>query len=260
MISSDNEESSTMKDTLEQLGFTAYEADLYLCLLENGALSAYDLAERTGLYRQACYDALNRMREKGVVTQRRDGRRQLFAAASPEILLEQVREQESSLLAAMPGLLARQLTSQDKVSVEVFQGASVLNIAARDIIATLKRCGGENCATSSDEGLYLKLFGQNGRRVMEFYDREMHKHRFKERLIIKAGVCGLMPSTMSTYRCVPEKFFNPHPVQTYGDTVQIVLLGKPNSLIIIRSKDIADSFRKQFEMMWAMAKPLSAKR
>jgi len=39
-----------------------------------------------------------------------------------------------------------------------------------------------------------------------------------------------------------------------GDEVQIIMWGNPNYLIIIKNKNISDSFRKQFELMWKIAK------
>ncbi|MEK6839646.1 MAG: hypothetical protein AABX72_01785, partial [Nanoarchaeota archaeon] len=54
----------------------------------------------------------------------------------------------------------------------------------------------------------------------------------------------------SAYRTVPARFFNKNPTQIYGNTVQILLWGHPDYLIIIRNKEIADSYRRQFELMW----------
>jgi len=52
------------KEVLKQIGLTDYESELYLMLLQYGSLSAYELAEKTGMYRQVTYDTLNRLAEK----------------------------------------------------------------------------------------------------------------------------------------------------------------------------------------------------
>lgn len=39
------------KDILKQIGLTDYEVEIYLALLASGQISAYELAEKAGLYR-----------------------------------------------------------------------------------------------------------------------------------------------------------------------------------------------------------------
>jgi len=57
------------KEILKQIGLSEYESELYLALLQYGSLSAYELAEKTGMYRQATYDALNRLVERDMLIQ-----------------------------------------------------------------------------------------------------------------------------------------------------------------------------------------------
>jgi len=40
----------------------------------------------------------------------------------------------------------------------------------------------------------------------------------------------------------------------YGNKVAIFLWGNPNHLILIESKEAANSYRKQFELLWKLAK------
>jgi len=42
-------------------------------------------------------------------------------------------------------------------------------------------------------------------------------------------------------------------MQIYEDNVQTIMWGKPDYLIIIRNKNVADSYRKQFEFLWKTA-------
>ena len=65
---------------------------------------------------------------------------------------------------------------------------------------------------------------------------------------------GIFKSGTSTYKKIPSKFFNENPVQIYGNNVQLIILGNPHHLIIIRNKAVAKSHRKQFELMWQIAK------
>jgi len=73
-------------------------------------------------------------------------------------------------------------------------------------------------------------------------------------VILKEGSYGLFQKGTSKYKKVPKKYYNPNPTQIYNDNVQIIIWGNPDYLIIIRNKNVADSYRKQFELMWKISK------
>lgn len=81
----------------------------------------------------------------------------------------------------------------------------------------------------------------------------MIKFKIKERVVIKQGDNGIFQRGTSTYRKIPKKYFNPNPVQIYGDNVQTIVWGNPDYLIIIRNKEVSDSYRKQFDLLWKTA-------
>lgn len=245
-----------MKEVLESHGFSPYEAQIYLCLLENGPLTAYGVAEKTGLYRQVTYDSLNRLAEQARVTVLRQERRQLFQAADPAILLDEARQKQEEFEKILPAMAAMRKASASPVEVEVFRGKHVLKLAFKDIVRTLRQHGGESCCTAVDERHYSAYDSI----ALSIFEREMLRFGLKERVIIKEGAPRLMPSETTEYRTVPERYFNSHPVQIYGDTVQINLSGTPMHMILIRNQSIADSFKKQFELMWSVAKPIAKDR
>jgi sugar-specific transcriptional regulator TrmB len=239
------------KDILKEIGLTDYEIKIYLALLENGQLSAYQLAEKTGLYRQVIYDTLNRLVEKGYVNSVKEEKSQLYSALDPKLILEYLYEKTEGFKQILPDLNKIQNKSSDKVKVETYRGKNVLRIAFRDIINALKQKGGENLCTAVDE----EFVASSQETIVDQYERDMLRFNIKERIVIKEGVRGRFKKGTSKYKRIPQKFFNPNPTQIYGDNVQIVLMGNPSHLIIIRSKEVAESYRKQFEFLWKQAKP-----
>lgn len=237
------------KEILQQLGFTEYEATIYLMLLQHGQISAYQLAEKTGMYRQATYDALNRMIEKGYVSSVKEGKAQLFQAVSPELILDYLQEKTESLKQILPDLISLKKQSSLPLVVETYKGKNVVRIALKDIINHLKK-GGEVLCTAVDEFLPLAQH----KTIIEQYERDLLQYKIKERVLIKENAKGLFKKGTSQYKTIPQKYFNYNPMQIYGDNVQILLWGNPDNLIIIRSKTAAESYRKQFEFIWNYAK------
>ncbi len=238
------------KGVLKDIGLTEYEAEVYLALLTHGQMSAYELAEKAGLYRQVVYDTLKRLEEKGFVSSVIEGKAKLFRASNPELILEFLNEKTGNYKQILPQLMRVNEASKQPLSVETYKGKNVIRIALRDIINTLKKKGGEVLCTAVDESVPFAKY----KTINEQYERDMLNYGIKERVIIKQGTRGLFQKGNSTYRKVPEKFYNQNPVQIYGNNVQIVVWGNPDYLIIIRNKGVADSYRKQFELMWSLAK------
>ena len=238
------------KDILKQTGLTDYEAEVYLSLLTNGQMSAYELAEKAGLYRQVTYDTLKRLTEKGFVSSVIERKTKLFKAIDPKLILEFLNERTENYKQILPGLIKLDKASKQPLSVETYKGKNVVRIALRDIINTLKETGGEVLCTAIDESVpFLQQ-----KTICDQYERDMLHFNINERVIIKEGSKGIFQKGTSKYRKIPEKFFNQNPLQIYGDNVQTIIWGNPDYLIIIRNKGTAESYRKQFELMWRAAK------
>ncbi len=237
------------KGIFRRLGFTEHETEIYLVLLRNRELSAYEIAQKTGFYKQVCYDALNRLLEKGYVNAVSVGKSRVFKATNPEVIFEALNDEVEQLKSALPELMKAHKDSENKLSVEVYKGKKVLQIGFKDVINELTKTGGENLCTSVDEAAFSVLDPM----AMEKYTNSLKKYNLNERVLIKKGVKGQFDSKRSKYRTVPEEFFNPNPTQIYGDNVQISLLGAVPHLIIIRNKELADASRKQFNMLWKSA-------
>ncbi len=234
---------------IKNLGLTDYETTLFLCLLKNGPLSVYELATKTGLYRQACYDALNRLQEKGFVSYVLQNGRKIFTAINPAQISLLLEQQKSSFDALLPELLALKTLGGEDITVSVFKGKTVIPTALRDIISTLPK-NGEVLCTAVDELFAL----ETNKTIVEQYERDILLKKIHERVIIKKGTRGFLQKGNTQYRYIDAQYFNANPVLIYGDTVEIIMWGSPNHLIQIKSKPIAESFRKQFEFMWLHAK------
>lgn len=235
---------------MREAGFTEYETEVYLALLQHGQLSAYELADKTGMYRQATYDAIHRLLEKGYVGPIKEGKTQFYKALSPALVLEYLQEKAKKFEHLLPELQNLQSKAQEKLVVETYKGKNVTRIALRDIVRCLKERGGEVLATIKDESIALEQHGT----TTEQYERDLLAYNIKERIIIEEGAHGLLRKGTSIYRVLPKKHTNPHPVQIYGDNVQILVWGNPDYLIIIRSKNVVEGYKKQFELLWKIAK------
>ena len=56
-----------LRRSLEGLGFSTLEVNIYLILLDNGAMSPYQIAKNVDISRSSIYNALEHMLNKGMV-------------------------------------------------------------------------------------------------------------------------------------------------------------------------------------------------
>ena len=238
------------KEIFKEIGMTDYETEIYLSLLEHGQISAYQVAEKTGLYRQVTYDSINRLLEKGFLSRVKDGKTFLYKAIDPKLILAHLNERTDRYKEILPSLVSIDKASKQPMVVETYKGKNVLRICFKDIINKLKEQGGENWCTAVDE----EAFKEQGKVILDQFERDMLHNKFKEKVIIKEGIKGIFQKGSSKYRKIKKEFFNENPTQIYGDNVSILVRGNPNHLIIIRNKAVAESYRKQFQLLWSMAK------
>ena len=73
---------------LMQIGFTEYEAKVYLALLGQHPATGYQLSKASGVPRSMVYEALKRLHGRGAALESVEGRATLYRPLSPDMLME----------------------------------------------------------------------------------------------------------------------------------------------------------------------------
>jgi len=85
------------KDLLS-IGFTEYEARVYLALLRDNPATGYQLSKNAGIPRSMVYEALGRLHARGAALKTGDYRGALYRPVPPEILLDRYEEEQHLLV------------------------------------------------------------------------------------------------------------------------------------------------------------------
>jgi HTH-type transcriptional regulator, sugar sensing transcriptional regulator len=83
---------------LLQIGFTEYEAKVYLALLREHPATGYQLSKESGVPRSMVYEALRRLHGRGAALETMEGRSTLYRPLPPDLLLEQHAVEHRRLL------------------------------------------------------------------------------------------------------------------------------------------------------------------
>jgi sugar-specific transcriptional regulator TrmB len=242
---------------LRDIGLSENEIKIYIYLLKSDAKTAYEIGKDTNMYRVHVYDKLEQLINKGLVSYIFKGAKKYFRAHSPSKLNDyfedkkrEIENESKKIKEIIPQLEAMTFLPKEDTNVEVFRGKEGLKYFLRDIIKIKQ----EVLISGIDDSKYeeaIPIF-------MKQYFRDIKNYKIKERVITikKKNVFMFAKDTASNteYRFLKEKQFNPTNTFIYGDRVVIVSWGTPITAIMIKNKEIAETYRGHFEQLWKIAK------
>ncbi len=235
-----------MKETLTRLGLTENESVVYLTLLKLGPSLAGILSRKCGIHRRTIYDILDRLIAKGLIGYIVTNNRKLFEAKSPAQFKEILREQETILEDELPNLL--KLYSQEKEHgfTQFFRGKNGLKSVFSDQLMAKE----EIMVIGASAQAYETLA-----HYFPHYDRERQKKNIPVRMIFNNDVKKKnLKIPLAQIKYLPEKLSTPSATNIYDDTVNIIVWGENPLAIVIKNKNIADSYRVYFQLLWQSAK------
>ena len=238
------------QNALMTAGLTLNEAKVYLALLELGSSTANDITRRAGVHRVNCYDVLERLLKKGLLSLIVRGQKRIYEAADPSQLHHLLKEKEELLLEALPSLKAEFGKSKQHNVTHHFSGVDGVLQAyfmALDQKKTMYALGG-----SGINRKYLK-------HRHEMWNKERKKRRLKIKALYyeftrKEKEKGWHDADVEI-RYIPDTFRTQGMVDICGNLV-INLIPDHDDInaIVIESKTLADTYRKFFHFMWQYSK------
>jgi len=228
---------------LQDLGLAKSEAKVYLALLESGASRAGFLTRKSGIHRRNVYDAIEMLIQKGLVSYIKENNVRLYKAVEPNRLLEILKEKEENIRSILPELESKFNFVQSKIGTTFFRGKQALKSVFDDQIKEGKEIlilGA--CPFAND---IIKYY-------FPHYDRARKNKGIKIKAIFTSKLKENIP--LSEIKYLPEQFNSPTATNIYGNKVAIILWTEEPLAILINQKEIADSYRNYFEIMWKIAK------
>ena len=117
-----------------QIGFTEYEAKVYLALLHESPATGYQLSKKSGVPRSMVYDALGRLSARGAVMDTIEGRATLYRPVPPGLLLDSYEDEQRQLTEELRKGLAAINSTTDEDHVWSINGRkSIWSYAAQMI-------------------------------------------------------------------------------------------------------------------------------
>lgn len=240
---------------LTNLGLSENEAKVYSAMLELGPATVLEISAKAGVNRPTTYVQIEALKKSGLVSTQTRGKKQLFIAESPEQLefmldrqkgeIEQKKEELQKILPELANLFSM---AGDKPQVRFFEGKEGLLKMHSEL---LKSDTTEVVSFSSTDSIrkvfpdYPKLLSprriQKGIRSRMIYtcQEPIMKRREEEML-------------RETKYLPPDKFIFKSDIAIYGDNISISALEGKIVGVVITHKELAESFRALFNLLWGL--------
>jgi len=237
-------------DVLEFIGLHKNERLIYLDLLKAGPSTAVDIAKRTHIHRPNTYDALRKLMEKGFIAQTKTLQKNLFKAMDAEKIKDYIEQKKNDVISIIPTIKEFSKTVTFKEEIQINKGV----FAAREAMLDLLEMNKE-----------ILVFGavKQAVDVLGFgFLKEFHKKRMKKKINMRhvynadamdrIKYLNKMKYTQAKY--LPKNYDAVVLTLICGDTVLIIIFSTPLSIITIMQQEIAETYRRYFEVSWKHAK------
>jgi sugar-specific transcriptional regulator TrmB len=233
---------------LKELGLTNNEIKVYLILLENGILNPTHIAQKTGLHRSYIYDTLERLLDRGIINTVLVNNKKHYQPVDPKALRQSFELKLMKIDEILPKLSGLFDSTKEETKVELHKGKRVYRTLIKDLTANLKKndvvhlLGVDETILNTVEPIYLKQ-----------YFTIIKQKNVKEKIIVKKNAKRVNEANLE-YKELDKKYFDETTIVIYQNKTYIFIWGNPYHLIVIENKKVANTYLKQFQLLWGIAK------
>lgn len=244
---------------LKKLGMKDKEAAVYLSALQLGPSSVQQIGRKADVARATTYVILERLMKQGLVTKFKEGKKTLFAAEPPRLLMsllekqeEAVEEKKQGLEELLPELQVIMKAAQGQPTVRYFDGVEGLRSIRREMLMYSRPGDTWYNFTPSDH-----LDAVLGKEDENYYKQRVAK-RIKGRTIfttrspsIRKAMLAPHDDSLTERRYVSYRVFpSPSGMTIFRDRIAIGSFTGKIGGVIVESAEMADMMRRLFELAW----------
>jgi sugar-specific transcriptional regulator TrmB len=241
---------------IEEAGFSDKEAAVYLATLEVGRGSVMEIAKIAKVERTTTYRILQSFLPIPLVQTFKENKKTRWAALHPRYLVDYVQKKKNAIHELFPELEALYNLNEEKPKLAYFEGEEGLGQLTANIIKEVKVRGEllSFSAPGAASGYYTT------KRFLQFA-QERAKKQIMSRILIPTieGIPDYkVGEDWKNWRHVkivdPEKFPFKASFNIWNNKVAILTVRTHPIGVVIDSKDISDTLRSIFEMVWRQIK------
>lgn len=226
---------------LQKLGLSKGESEIYLTLTKLGQSNIATLSKTTSRHRTHIYDTLEKLKQKGLISETTIQNKKFIQPTSPKNILDYIKEKEE-LAKSLIEEISTITPNKSQVSVETYQGKSGLKAVLRDILRENKNYLGYGEGTRFEKTLPI---------FYEQFKLQSQKQNLKLKLILKKGV-EVAPRKGLQVKHLDS--ISPSTTFIYSNKIAIIIWEPFPIAIKITEPQIAESYKNYFKILWQISK------
>jgi sugar-specific transcriptional regulator TrmB len=250
------------KEALRKIGLTEGEVKVYVALLDLGPSSSGPIIKESGVSSSKVYPILDRLISMGLASYITKASRRVFQTTSPSKIIEmldkrkqEVEEQKQEIKDIIPNLVRRQKSLASSHEAAVYEGYKGVKTYYKSLLAELKK-GDERLVFGARSGYPVAKGAQY---FFQSYHRDWAKKGLRTKIIFNKDLKGskstryFEKSPLTKVRYLSQVTLSSIGIQK--DTVDMLVWTKEAQLVfVIKSREVARTFREYFNVLWRMAK------
>lgn len=231
---------------LEKIGLNLNEAKIYLALLELGQAQAGEISKKAQINRTTTYDSLERLIQNGLVSFVISANKKVFKPVAPKKLLSQIEEKENAVKEILPELDQIFHDSKEKEETDIYKGKKGIKSILDDIL----KC--KEYIAFGSSGKFLEVM-QHDFIIFQKMKKEL---KINSRVILSESSrkTETIKVAYANFKYIPDEFSAPTTTFVYDDKTVIIIWGEVPVATLIKSKEVAKSYKNYFEMLWKIAR------
>ena len=240
------------EELLKEVGLSSNEAKVYETLLKIGEASVQTISNKCGVHRRNVYDSLSKLMEKGLVSEVFVNGEKNFKSVNPRRLLELLKEKEEKLNKIIPEMQDKFLNKQEKEEAYFYRGIEGFKNYLKDIIDT-----GEDVYFIGAKAFWLD---ERLKHFLPMFERDRKLKGIKFKHLFDYEVKEQKPEILKVvgkpYKFMPKKYSSSTAIDIFGSFVVTFVGVRPGELydeplmFVMKSRKLADGYRKFFQFMW----------
>jgi len=235
-----------LEKILKSYGLTEKQAKIYLACLELGSASVQKISLMAGLPRSTCYEILEFLKQRSLVSTFSKKKTRYFSASDPKEVIKLAQEKVKVLEQALPEFEAMYGSSKTRPAVRYYQGLEGIKLIFEEIAGEGKELLAFNSADDMFEilGDYWPRFIQERmeRKIpVRVILRDSQKARERQRL---------GPSELRTVKLISPDYEFHGMVFIWQRKVAMFSFKKDLAALVIESEELAKVQRAMFDNLW----------
>ncbi|MFH1520808.1 MAG: helix-turn-helix domain-containing protein [Candidatus Micrarchaeota archaeon] len=242
------------ENTLTKIGLTINEVKVYEALIRMGQAPIEKIAARSGVHRRNIYDSIAKLLDRGLISELVVLGKKNYIPRDPSRLVDILTEKQNELGTILPSLQEEYRKVRENEEAYFYRGIEGFKNYLNDILEqkeTVYFMGAKAFWLDPRLQYFLPKFDTErkklGIKFMHIFDYEVKKK--KPEILEFVG---------KPYKFLPKQYSSPTAVDIFGDYVvsftgvEVGKLGDNPVQFVVKSRRLADGYKKFFRFMWDM--------